>query len=162
MYTYFFKPKSGRQRRELYLLLSSSVFCETENPENCWCSQLRMKISLLHRQSALIFIVVMLAFQKQKKTKHYMPLSLIAECLTQVLCDSSPDLRCSPRSTAVVFYVQNGHPSTVIKASDVSRTLHMQLLKQKADFLLFKVLRVDTAGMFWVVLADLRTLQAFG
>ncbi|NXC07516.1 K0319 protein, partial [Orthonyx spaldingii] len=49
-------------------------------------------------------------------------------------------------STAVVFYVQNGHPSTVIKASDVSRTLHMQLLKQKADFLLFKVLRVDTAA----------------
>ncbi|NWH93882.1 K0319 protein, partial [Aegithalos caudatus] len=49
-------------------------------------------------------------------------------------------------STAVVFYVQNGHPSTVIKASDVSRTLHTQLLKQKADFLLFKVLRVDTAA----------------
>ncbi|NWT53358.1 K0319 protein, partial [Erythrocercus mccallii] len=49
-------------------------------------------------------------------------------------------------STAVVFYVQNGHPSTVIKASEVSRTLHMQLLKQKADFLLFKVLRVDTAA----------------
>ncbi|XP_063276285.1 dyslexia-associated protein KIAA0319 homolog [Prinia subflava] len=49
-------------------------------------------------------------------------------------------------STAVVFYVQSGHPSAVIKASDVSRTLHMQLLKQKADFLLFKVLRVDTAA----------------
>ncbi|NWR43535.1 K0319 protein, partial [Regulus satrapa] len=49
-------------------------------------------------------------------------------------------------STAVVFYVQNGHPSSVIKASDVSRTLHVQLLKQKADFLLFKVLRVDTAA----------------
>ncbi|NXI00200.1 K0319 protein, partial [Pachycephala philippinensis] len=49
-------------------------------------------------------------------------------------------------STTVVFYVQNGHPSTVIKASDVSRTLHVQLLKQKADFLLFKVLRVDTAA----------------
>lgn len=38
----------------------------------------------------------------------------------------------------------------------------MQLLKQKADFLLFKVLRVDTAGMFWVVLAHLGTLQMFG
>uniref|UniRef100_A0A663FF08 KIAA0319 n=1 Tax=Aquila chrysaetos chrysaetos TaxID=223781 RepID=A0A663FF08_AQUCH len=49
-------------------------------------------------------------------------------------------------STAVVFYVQNGHPSKVIKASDVSRTLHLQLLKEKADFLLFKVLRVDTAA----------------
>ncbi|NXT17919.1 K0319 protein, partial [Syrrhaptes paradoxus] len=49
-------------------------------------------------------------------------------------------------STAVVFYVQNGHPSRVIKASDVSRTLHVQLLKEKADFLLFKVLRVDTAA----------------
>ncbi|XP_037237711.1 dyslexia-associated protein KIAA0319 homolog isoform X3 [Falco rusticolus] len=49
-------------------------------------------------------------------------------------------------STAVVFYVQNGHPSKVIEASDVSRTLHMQLLKEKADFLLFKVLRVDTAA----------------
>ncbi|NXF77658.1 K0319 protein, partial [Sclerurus mexicanus] len=52
----------------------------------------------------------------------------------------------SDKSTAVVFYVQNGHPSMVIKASDVSRTLHVQLLKQKADFLLFKVLRVDTAA----------------
>ncbi|KFP92614.1 Dyslexia-associated protein KIAA0319, partial [Apaloderma vittatum] len=49
-------------------------------------------------------------------------------------------------STAVVFYVQNGHPSEVIKATDVSRTLHVQLLKEKADFLLFKVLRVDTAA----------------
>ncbi|KAM6349992.1 dyslexia-associated protein KIAA0319 homolog isoform 2-T2 [Podargus strigoides] len=49
-------------------------------------------------------------------------------------------------STAIVFYVQNGHPSKVIKASDVSRTLHVQLLKEKADFLLFKVLRVDTAA----------------
>ncbi|XP_072184984.1 dyslexia-associated protein KIAA0319 homolog isoform X4 [Excalfactoria chinensis] len=49
-------------------------------------------------------------------------------------------------STAVVFYVQNGHPSKVIKASDVSRALHVQLLKEKADFLLFKVLRVDTAA----------------
>ncbi|KAM6413100.1 dyslexia-associated protein KIAA0319 homolog [Pluvialis apricaria] len=49
-------------------------------------------------------------------------------------------------STSVVFYVQNGHPSKVIKASDVSRTLHVQLLKEKADFLLFKVLRVDTAA----------------
>ncbi|NWR33244.1 K0319 protein, partial [Tachuris rubrigastra] len=49
-------------------------------------------------------------------------------------------------STAVVFYVQNRHPSTVIEASDVSRTLHVQLMKQKADFLLFKVLRVDTAA----------------
>ncbi|XP_032854817.1 dyslexia-associated protein KIAA0319 homolog isoform X2 [Tyto alba] len=49
-------------------------------------------------------------------------------------------------STAVVFYVQNGHPSKVIRASDVSRTLHVQLLKEKADFLLFKVLRVDTAA----------------
>lgn len=36
----------------------------------------------------------------------------------------------------------------MFKASDVSRTLHVQLLKEKADFLLFKVLRVDTAGMF--------------
>nr|XP_008162683.1 dyslexia-associated protein KIAA0319 homolog isoform X2 [Chrysemys picta bellii] len=51
----------------------------------------------------------------------------------------------SDLSTAVVFYVQNGHPFKVIKASDVARMLHVQLLKEKADFLLFKVLRVDTA-----------------
>lgn len=144
------------------MLLSSSVFCENENPKNCWCSQLRTKISCLHRQSSLIFISGDVGFPEVKKTKHCTPLSLIAECLTEVLCDSSPDLGCSSCSTAVVFYVQNGHPSTVIKASDVSRTLHMQLLKQKADFLLFKVLRVDTAGTFWIVFAHLRTLQAFG
>lgn len=160
MYTYFLKQKSGRPRRELYLLLSSPVFCETEKPENCWCSQLRMKISwLLHRESSLIFVSGDIGFPETKKTKGY---AFIAECLTKVICDSSPDLSCSFCSTAVVFYVQNGHPSTVIKASDVSRTLHVQLLKQKADFLLFKVLRVDTAGMFWIVLAHLRTLQTFG
>ncbi|XP_061851329.1 dyslexia-associated protein KIAA0319 homolog [Colius striatus] len=52
----------------------------------------------------------------------------------------------SDLSTAVVFYVQDGHPAKVMKASDVSRALHVQLLKEKADFLLFKVLRVDTAA----------------
>ncbi|XP_075777260.1 dyslexia-associated protein KIAA0319 homolog isoform X3 [Pelodiscus sinensis] len=50
----------------------------------------------------------------------------------------------SDLSTAVIFYVQNGHPFKVRKASDVTRMLHVQLLKEKADFLLFKVLRVDT------------------
>ncbi|XP_019379267.1 PREDICTED: dyslexia-associated protein KIAA0319 homolog isoform X2 [Gavialis gangeticus] len=52
----------------------------------------------------------------------------------------------SDLSTAIMFYVQNGHPFKVIKASDIARTLHVQLLKEKADFLLFKVLRVDTAA----------------
>ncbi|XP_074841984.1 dyslexia-associated protein KIAA0319 homolog isoform X2 [Carettochelys insculpta] len=51
----------------------------------------------------------------------------------------------SDLSTAVIFYVQNGHPFKVRRASDVVRMLHVQLLKEKADFLLFKVLRVDTA-----------------
>lgn len=103
-------------------------------------------------QSSLIFISSDVGLPEAKKTKHDMPSYFIAKCITKVVCDSSPDLSCSFCSTAVVFYVQNGHPSTVIKASDVSRTLHVQLLKQKADFLLFKVLRVDTAGMFWLCL----------
>uniref|UniRef100_A0A8C8RK03 KIAA0319 n=1 Tax=Pelusios castaneus TaxID=367368 RepID=A0A8C8RK03_9SAUR len=51
----------------------------------------------------------------------------------------------SDLSTAIIFYVQSGHPFKVIKGSDVARMLHVQLLKEKADFLLFKVLRVDTA-----------------
>ncbi|XP_039181370.1 dyslexia-associated protein KIAA0319 homolog isoform X2 [Crotalus tigris] len=49
-------------------------------------------------------------------------------------------------STAVVFYVQNGHPYKIIKASDVAQVLRLQLLKEKPNFLLFKVLRVDTAA----------------
>ncbi|XP_053102871.1 dyslexia-associated protein KIAA0319 homolog isoform X3 [Hemicordylus capensis] len=49
-------------------------------------------------------------------------------------------------STAVVFYVQNGHPYQLIKASDVVQMLRFKLLKEKPDFLLFKVLRVDTAA----------------
>ncbi|XP_077209125.1 dyslexia-associated protein KIAA0319 homolog isoform X2 [Paroedura picta] len=49
-------------------------------------------------------------------------------------------------STAVVFYVQKGHPVKVAKASDVVQMLRLQLLKEKPDFLLFKVLRVDTAA----------------
>nr|XP_056710238.1 dyslexia-associated protein KIAA0319 homolog [Euleptes europaea] len=52
----------------------------------------------------------------------------------------------SDSSTAVVFYVQKGYPFKVIKASDVAQMLRLQLLKEKPDFLLFKVLRVDTAG----------------
>ncbi|XP_015270210.1 PREDICTED: dyslexia-associated protein KIAA0319 homolog [Gekko japonicus] len=49
-------------------------------------------------------------------------------------------------STAVVFYVQKGYPVKVIKASDVAQRLRLQLLKEKPDFLLFKVLRIDTAA----------------
>uniref|UniRef100_A0ABM5GAV5 Dyslexia-associated protein KIAA0319 homolog isoform X2 n=1 Tax=Pogona vitticeps TaxID=103695 RepID=A0ABM5GAV5_9SAUR len=49
-------------------------------------------------------------------------------------------------STAVVFYVQNGYSSKVLKASDVAQMLHLQLLKENIDFLPFKVLRVDTAA----------------
>ncbi|KAJ7338580.1 hypothetical protein JRQ81_012482 [Phrynocephalus forsythii] len=49
-------------------------------------------------------------------------------------------------STAVVFYVQNGHSSQAFKASDVAQMLRLQLLKEKTGFLLFQVLRVDTAA----------------
>lgn len=53
-----------------------------------------------------------------------------------------------PFSTAVVFYVQNEHPYKIKKASDVAQMLRLQLSKEKPNFLLFKVLRVDTAGMY--------------
>uniref|UniRef100_A0A8C9G5U9 KIAA0319 n=1 Tax=Pavo cristatus TaxID=9049 RepID=A0A8C9G5U9_PAVCR len=69
--------------------------------------------------------------------------SIRCEYLIFVLLFSSSNV---DKILSVVFYVQNGHPSKVIKASDVSRALHVQLLKEKADFLLFKVLRVDTAA----------------
>uniref|UniRef100_G3SE89 PKD/Chitinase domain-containing protein n=1 Tax=Gorilla gorilla gorilla TaxID=9595 RepID=G3SE89_GORGO len=52
----------------------------------------------------------------------------------------------SDLSTVIVFYVQSGPPFKVLKAAEVARNLHMRLSKEKADFLLFKVLRVDTAG----------------
>ncbi|KAM4687319.1 dyslexia-associated protein KIAA0319-like isoform 2-T2 [Discoglossus pictus] len=51
----------------------------------------------------------------------------------------------SDLSTVILFYVQTGHPLKIRKAADVARTLQEQLFKQKADFLLYKVLRVDTA-----------------
>ena len=50
-------------------------------------------------------------------------------------------------STVIVFYVQTGPPFKVLKAAEVARNLHRRLSKEKADFLLFKVLRIDTAGM---------------
>ncbi|KAJ1201160.1 hypothetical protein NDU88_004975 [Pleurodeles waltl] len=50
----------------------------------------------------------------------------------------------SDLSTAVVFYVQTGNPFKIMKATDVARILQTQLVKEKADFLLYKVLRVDT------------------
>uniref|UniRef100_A0A8C8ZAS4 KIAA0319 n=1 Tax=Prolemur simus TaxID=1328070 RepID=A0A8C8ZAS4_PROSS len=52
----------------------------------------------------------------------------------------------SDLSTVIVFYVQSGPSSKVLKAAEVARNLHMRLSKEKADFLLFKVLRIDTAG----------------
>ncbi|XP_063116029.1 dyslexia-associated protein KIAA0319 homolog isoform X3 [Cavia porcellus] len=52
----------------------------------------------------------------------------------------------SDLSTAIVFYVQSGPPFKVLKAAQVARNLHRRLSKEKADFLLFKVLRIDTAG----------------
>uniref|UniRef100_A0A2K5NZE6 KIAA0319 n=1 Tax=Cercocebus atys TaxID=9531 RepID=A0A2K5NZE6_CERAT len=54
----------------------------------------------------------------------------------------------SDLSTVIVFYVQSGPPFKVLKAAEVARNLHTRLSKEKADFLLFKVLRVDTAGRF--------------
>ncbi|XP_075682680.1 dyslexia-associated protein KIAA0319 homolog isoform X2 [Rhinoderma darwinii] len=51
----------------------------------------------------------------------------------------------SDSSTVILFYVQSGHPVKIRKAVDVAHTLQRQLLKEKADFLLYKVLRVDTA-----------------
>ncbi|VFV24322.1 Hypothetical predicted protein [Lynx pardinus] len=48
-------------------------------------------------------------------------------------------------STATVFSVQTGPPSVVLEAADVVRGLHRQLPEEKEDFLLFTVLRVDTA-----------------
>ncbi|XP_032318478.1 dyslexia-associated protein KIAA0319 homolog isoform X1 [Camelus ferus] len=52
----------------------------------------------------------------------------------------------SDLSTVVVFYVQTGPPFKVLKAAEVARNLHRRLSKEKADFLLFKVLRIDTVG----------------
>ncbi|XP_068093084.1 dyslexia-associated protein KIAA0319 homolog isoform X2 [Hyperolius riggenbachi] len=51
----------------------------------------------------------------------------------------------SDLSTAILFYVQSGHPIKIRKAADVKRTLQNQLSKEKADFLVYKVLRADTA-----------------
>ncbi|XP_024607742.1 dyslexia-associated protein KIAA0319 homolog isoform X3 [Neophocaena asiaeorientalis asiaeorientalis] len=51
----------------------------------------------------------------------------------------------SDLSTVIVFYVQTGPPFKVLKAAEVARNLHRRLSKEKADFLLFKVLRIDTA-----------------
>ncbi|KAG8571510.1 hypothetical protein GDO81_011674 [Engystomops pustulosus] len=52
----------------------------------------------------------------------------------------------SDLSTVILFYVQSGHPVKIRKSVDVAHTLQKQLLKEKADFLLYKVLRVDSAG----------------
>ncbi|XP_057555304.1 dyslexia-associated protein KIAA0319 homolog isoform X2 [Hippopotamus amphibius kiboko] len=52
----------------------------------------------------------------------------------------------SDLSTVIVFYVQTGPPFKVLKAAEVARNLHRRLSKEKTDFLLFKVLRIDTAG----------------
>nr|XP_014353719.1 PREDICTED: dyslexia-associated protein KIAA0319 homolog isoform X1 [Latimeria chalumnae] len=50
----------------------------------------------------------------------------------------------SDLSTLLIFYIQSGHSNKVFKGAVVARTLREQLMKEKADFLLYKVLRVDT------------------
>ncbi|XP_037374831.1 dyslexia-associated protein KIAA0319 homolog isoform X2 [Talpa occidentalis] len=52
----------------------------------------------------------------------------------------------SDLSTVIVFYVQSGSPFKILKAGEVAQNLHRRLSKERADFLLFKVLRIDTAG----------------
>ncbi|XP_077657681.1 dyslexia-associated protein KIAA0319 homolog [Urocitellus parryii] len=52
----------------------------------------------------------------------------------------------SDLSTTLLFYVQSRPPAQVLRAADVARALHRRLSREKADFLLFKVLRVDTAS----------------
>ncbi|XP_069469725.1 dyslexia-associated protein KIAA0319 homolog isoform X4 [Ambystoma mexicanum] len=50
----------------------------------------------------------------------------------------------SDLSTMIVFYVQNHDPSKIMKAAEVVKILQNQLVKEKADFLIYEVLRVDT------------------
>uniref|UniRef100_A0A2K6ASD1 KIAA0319 n=1 Tax=Macaca nemestrina TaxID=9545 RepID=A0A2K6ASD1_MACNE len=74
-----------------------------------------------------------------------------ADAVVGVSCQSPSDhvavlSHCLLCSTVIVFYVQSGPPFKVLKAAEVARNLHTRLSKEKADFLLFKVLRVDTAG----------------
>ncbi|XP_073938875.1 dyslexia-associated protein KIAA0319 homolog isoform X2 [Castor canadensis] len=52
----------------------------------------------------------------------------------------------SDLSTVIVFYVQSGPAFKILRATEVAENLHRRLSKEKADFLLFKVLRIDTAG----------------
>nr|XP_055179015.1 dyslexia-associated protein KIAA0319 homolog isoform X2 [Nyctereutes procyonoides] len=70
----------------------------------------------------------------------------------------------SDLSTVIVFYVQSGPPFKVLKAADVVQNLHRQLAKEKADSLLFKVLRIDTAewSIFYVTALALTLLALMG
>ncbi|CAH2284496.1 dyslexia-associated KIAA0319 homolog isoform X1 [Pelobates cultripes] len=54
----------------------------------------------------------------------------------------------SDLSTVILFYVQTGPLLKIQKATEVVRTLQGQLLKEKADFLIYKVLRVETVVCF--------------
>lgn len=111
MYTYFsLKRESGRPRRELHLLLSSPFFCETEKPENCWCSRLRMKSmvfewSWLRGQSSLIFISGDICFPETNKTTFvthsvYSLWSLTA-VMTLAVLSAAPQL-CSTCRTGIL------------------------------------------------------------
>nr|XP_011741138.1 dyslexia-associated protein KIAA0319 homolog [Macaca nemestrina] len=80
-----------------------------------------------------------------------------SDAVVGVSCQSPSDhvavlSHCLLCSTVIVFYVQSGPPFKVLKAAEVARNLHTRLSKEKADFLLFKVLRVDTAewSIFYV------------
>uniref|UniRef100_A0A8D2CVG0 KIAA0319-like C-terminal domain-containing protein n=1 Tax=Sciurus vulgaris TaxID=55149 RepID=A0A8D2CVG0_SCIVU len=52
----------------------------------------------------------------------------------------------SDLSVLLMFYLQSRPPPTVLGAADVAQALHRQLSQEKPSCLLFKVLRVDTAG----------------
>uniref|UniRef100_UPI00358E6D03 dyslexia-associated protein KIAA0319-like protein homolog isoform X2 n=1 Tax=Myxine glutinosa TaxID=7769 RepID=UPI00358E6D03 len=52
--------------------------------------------------------------------------------------------RFSQTSTQLIFYVPEETPNKIFKGTDVARTLQHLLQKEKADFLAYRVLRVDT------------------
>uniref|UniRef100_A0A8C4NMS8 KIAA0319 like n=1 Tax=Eptatretus burgeri TaxID=7764 RepID=A0A8C4NMS8_EPTBU len=52
--------------------------------------------------------------------------------------------RFSQTSTQIIFYVLEETPNKIFKGTDIARTLQHLLQKEKADFLAFRVLRVDT------------------
>lgn len=74
---------------------------------------------------------------------------LVDEVMTATLDHSSTLTVVCLYSTKMLFFVQNEPPHQLFKGHEVAAMLKSELRKQKADFLIFRALEINTVSESW-------------